>query len=151
MFHQSTDTWITSRETRFLCFAQLKMLKASKKFSRSYLQRRKMKKRRQKEFLTTWLCLNCKKSLQQLRSCVIVKRGLLIWKMFLSLLNRRTVTWNLFVKQTMEMRWWWRNLFFSFSRAIFRETSAEMKVKTVNVIIKNKSITIFRGLYFRRP
>ena len=107
----------------------IKQVKASKNFSRSCLQRRKIKKRRQKEFLTTWLCLNCKKSLQQLRLCVIVKRGLLFWKMFLSLLNRRTATWNLFLKQTMEMKRWWRNLFFSFSRATFRETSAEMKVK----------------------
>ena len=115
---------------------RIKQVKASKKFSRSYLQRRKIKKRRQKEFLKTWLCLNCKKSPQQLRSCVIVKRGLLFWKMFSPLLKRRMATWSLFVKQTMEMRWWWRNLFFSFSRAIFRETSTEMKVKTVNVIVK---------------
>ena len=35
-----------------------------KNLSGSYLQRREMKKRRQKEFLTNWECLNCKKSSQ---------------------------------------------------------------------------------------
>ena len=38
-----------------------------KKFTTSYLQRRKMEKWRQKEFLTTLrMSINCKKSLQQL-------------------------------------------------------------------------------------
>ena len=45
-----------------------------KKCSRSYLQRRKMEKRRQKELLTTWESLNDKKSSQQLPSCVIATR-----------------------------------------------------------------------------
>ena len=58
------DTWITSRETCFLCFVQhdarvwkclcdyfgLRKLKPWKTFSRSYLQRRKTEKRRQIEF-----------------------------------------------------------------------------------------------------
>ena len=37
--------------------------------------------------------------------------------------------------QTMEIAWWWHNLFFSFSRvarAIFREIWTEMNFKTVN-------------------
>ena len=37
--------------------------------------------------------------------------------------------------QTMEITWWWHNLFFSFSRvarAIFREIWTEMNFKTVN-------------------
>ena len=50
-------------------------------FSRSYLQRRKMEKRRQKELLT-WECLNYKKSSQQLPSCVIAMRDSLFCKMF---------------------------------------------------------------------
>ena len=56
-----------------------------KKFTRSYLQRRKMEKWRQKEFLTTLrMSINCKKSLQQLNCdhCVIAARDLLFWKMF---------------------------------------------------------------------
>jgi len=53
-----------------------------KKFSCSYLQRRKLGKSRQKEFSTTWECLNCKKSSQQLPSCVIAARGSLFCKMF---------------------------------------------------------------------
>ena len=38
-------------------------------------------------------------------------------------------------------------VFLFLSRAIFRETSTEMDVKTLNVIVKNKSTTIFHGLY----
>ena len=56
--------------------------KAGKKFSRGYLQRRKMKKQRQKEFLTTWECLNDKKSSQQLPLCVITMRDSLFCKTF---------------------------------------------------------------------
>ena len=66
---------MTLRETCFLCFSQhgarfwkclwdyfgLSKWKAPKTFSRSYLQSRKIEKRRQKEFLTTWKCLSCKK------------------------------------------------------------------------------------------
>ena len=37
-----------------------------KRFSRSYLQRGKMEKRRPKKLLTTWQCLNYKKSSQKL-------------------------------------------------------------------------------------
>ena len=44
--------------------------KLRKKLSRSYLQRRKMEKRRPKKLLTTWQCLNYKKTSQQLPSCV---------------------------------------------------------------------------------
>ena len=49
----------------------LKQVTAWKKRSRSYLQRRKIKKQRQKELFTAWECLNYKKSSQQLPSCVI--------------------------------------------------------------------------------
>lgn len=59
-----------------------------KKFTTSYLQRRKMEKWRQKEFLTTLrMSINCKKSLQQLNCdhCVIAVRDLLFWKMFRTL------------------------------------------------------------------
>ena len=34
-----------------------------------------------------------------------------------------------------------------FTRMIFREASMEMDFKTVNVVLKNKSTTIFHGLY----
>ena len=37
------------------------------------------------------------------------------------------------------------------ARAIFRETSTEMDVKTVNVIVKNKSTTVSHRLFFYRP
>ena len=56
--------------------------KLRKKFSRSYLQRRKMEKRRPKKLLTTWQCLNYKKSSQQLPSCVFATRDSLFCKMF---------------------------------------------------------------------
>ena len=59
-----------------------------KKFTTSYLQRRKMEKWRQKEFLTTLrMSINCKKSLQQLNcdNCVIAVRDLLFRKMFRTL------------------------------------------------------------------
>ena len=70
-----TDTcmWMRSWKTCFLCIVQhgtrfwkclwdffrLSKWKPQKKLSRSYLQRKKMEKRRQKEFLTTWECLYC--------------------------------------------------------------------------------------------
>ena len=77
-----------SREICFLCFVQhgagfwkclwhyfgLSKRKPRKKISRSYLQTRKMEKWRQKEFLTTWECLNCKKSSQQFPSSAIARR-----------------------------------------------------------------------------
>ena len=53
--------------------------------SRSYLQRRKMEKQRRKKLLTTWQCLNYKKSSQQLPSCVFATRDTLFCKMFLLL------------------------------------------------------------------
>ena len=56
--------------------------KLRKKFSRSYLQRRKMEKRRPKKLLTTWQCLNYKKSSQQLPTCVFATRDSLFCKMF---------------------------------------------------------------------
>ena len=59
--------------------------KPRKKLSRSYLQRRKMENQRQKELLTTWECLNYKKSSQQLPSCVIATRDSLFCKMPLPL------------------------------------------------------------------
>ena len=37
------------------------------------------------------------------------------------------------------------------ARAIFRETSAEMDIKTVIVIVKNKSTTVSHGLFSYRP
>ena len=37
------------------------------------------------------------------------------------------------------------------ARAIFRETSTEMDIKTVNVIVKNKSTTVSHGLFSYRP
>ena len=37
------------------------------------------------------------------------------------------------------------------ARAIFRETSTDMDVKTVNVIVKNKSTKVFHGLFSYRP
>ena len=86
---------MTSREICFLCFVQhnarfwkclwdffgFKRVKTSKKFSRSYLQRRKMEKRK-KKLLTTWECLNYKKSSQQSPSCVLSTRDSLFCKMF---------------------------------------------------------------------
>ena len=59
--------------------------KLQKKFSRSYLQRRKMEKRRSKRLLTTRQCLNYKKSSQQLPSCVFATRDSLFCKMFVAL------------------------------------------------------------------
>ena len=93
MIYQSTDTWMTSRETCFLCFVQhgarfWKCLwdnsdktkwNPRKMFHWSYLQERKMEKRGQKELLTTLECLNYKKSLP---SCFIASRDSPFSKMF---------------------------------------------------------------------
>ena len=68
-------------------FVRLFWVKASeslKKISRSYLQRRKMEKQRQKEPFTTRECLNYKKSSQLLPSCVIGTRFAVV-QMFLPL------------------------------------------------------------------
>lgn len=98
--YMQTHAWMTSWENCFLCFAQHgaqiwkcvfdyfgfgRWISKEKKFTRSYLQRRKMEKWRQKEFLTTLrMSINCKKSLQQLNCdhCVIAARDLLFRKMF---------------------------------------------------------------------
>ena len=45
----------------------------------------------------------------------------------------------------MEKTWWWPNLFFSFSRTIFWETSMEVDFETVNIIVRNKWTTILHG------
>ena len=37
------------------------------------------------------------------------------------------------------------------ARAIFRETSTGLDVKTVNVVVKNKSTTVSHGLFSYRP
>ena len=96
MIYQSTDTWMTSCETCFLCFVQhgarfwiclwdyfgLKQVKFSKNVQQELLQERKMEKRGQKELFTTLKCLNHKKSSQQLPSCFIAMRRLPFCKMF---------------------------------------------------------------------
>ena len=66
---------------------------------------------------------------------------------------RPLVGWELFSirEQTMEMTWWWRNLSFSFSRARFQRIFNINVIKTVNVVVKNKSTTIFYGLFSDRP
>ena len=65
MIYQSTDTWMTSRKTCFLCFVQhgarfwmclwhyfgLKQVKSLKMFNRSYLKERKTEKRETKRVL----------------------------------------------------------------------------------------------------
>ena len=79
-------------ETCFLCVVQngarfWKSLwdyfgqKHRKNLSRSYLQRRKMEKRKHKELFTTWKRLNYKKFSQQLPSYVIATRDSLFCKM----------------------------------------------------------------------
>ena len=84
LFYLLCSTWraVLNMLVRLFRIKQVKTWKPPKKFSRSYLQRRKMEKRRQKEFLTTWECLNCKKSSQQLPSCVIAPRDSLFRKIF---------------------------------------------------------------------
>ena len=90
MIYQSTNTWMTSRETCFLCSVQhgarfwkclwvyfgLKQVKSPKKVQQELITiERKMEKRGQKELLTTLECLtNYKKSSQQLPSCFIAMR-----------------------------------------------------------------------------
>ena len=73
------DTWMPWWETCFICFVEhgarfwkclrdyfgLSKWRARKMFSRSCLQVGKTEKPIQKEFLTTWKCLNRKKSSQQ--------------------------------------------------------------------------------------
>ena len=92
MIYWSTETWMISQETCLLCFVEhgtrfwkcfwdyfgLREVKASKKRSKSYLQR-KMDKRREKELFTNSECLNYKKSSQQLPLCVIATRDSLFF------------------------------------------------------------------------
>ena len=53
--------------------------------------------------------------------------------------------------QTMEITSWWRNLFFSFSRARFsEELQRKWTPKTGKVIVRNQLTTIFYGLYSYR-
>ena len=69
-------------ENAYEIISNLSKWKPPKKISRSYLQRRKMEKRRPKKLLTTLQCLNYKKSSQQLSSCVIAMRDSLFCKCF---------------------------------------------------------------------
>ena len=77
--------------TVVIMFVRLFHAKASEKLRKKglagaiILQKRKVEKRRRKELLTTWECLNHKQSLQQLPSCVISTRHSLFFKMFLPL------------------------------------------------------------------
>ena len=77
--------------TVVIMFVRLFQAKASEKLKKKglagaiILQKRKVEKRRRKELLTTWECLNHKQSLQQLPSCVISTRHSLFFKMFLPL------------------------------------------------------------------
>ena len=77
--------------TVVIMFVRLFHAKASEKLKKKglagaiILQKRKVEKRRRKELLTTWECLNHKQSLQQLPSCVISTRHSLFFKMFLPL------------------------------------------------------------------
>ena len=84
-------TWMLSWEICFLCFVQrwravlkifVRYFRISKKFNRSYLQRRKMEKGGWKGLLTTWEYLNYKKSSQRLLKCVIATGDSLFCKMF---------------------------------------------------------------------
>ena len=72
-------------------FVRLFRIKASESFeqnlSRSYLQRKKMEKRKHLELFTNWEGLNYKKFSQQLPSCVIATRDSLFCKMFSPSLN----------------------------------------------------------------
>ena len=52
LFSLLCSTWRAVLKV-FVRLFRIKQVKASKKFSRSYLERRKMEKRRQKEFLTS--------------------------------------------------------------------------------------------------
>ena len=85
----STDTWMMSRETCFLCFVQhgaqfwkcivrLFRIKASKSLGKSLAgaiaKKKNWKKGDPKKLLITWECLNDKKSSKQLPSCVIAGR-----------------------------------------------------------------------------
>ena len=58
LFSLYCSTWHAVRKCLW-DFFRLSKWKPQKKLSRSYLQRKKMEKRRQKEFLTTWECLYC--------------------------------------------------------------------------------------------
>ena len=81
-----------STVTAVIMFVRLFQAKASESLKKKGLagaiiivQKRKVEKRRRKELLSTWECLNDKQSLQQLPSCVISTRHLLFCKMFLPL------------------------------------------------------------------
>ena len=89
-------------------FVRLFRVKASeslKKISRTYLQRRKMEKQRQKEPFTTWECLNYKKSSIQFPSCVIGTR-LAVLQMFLPLFCfEEEKTLKIFQRNCTHVKW----------------------------------------------
>ena len=61
-------------------------------------------------------------------------------------LHRREL-WSVRV-ETMEMMRWWRNMFFSFLvMQLLEKLKENWMSKTFNVIINNKSQTVFHGLY----
>ena len=94
--YQSTDTWMTSRETCFLFFVQhgarfwiclwdyfgLKQVNSSKNVQQELFTRKKNGETGTEELLTTLECLNYKKSSQQLPSCFIAMRDSPFCKMF---------------------------------------------------------------------
>ena len=59
----------------------------------------------------------------------------------------RRELWSVRV-ETMEMMQWWRNMFFSFLvMQLLEKLKENWMSKTFNVIINNKSQTVFHGLY----
>ena len=59
----------------------------------------------------------------------------------------RRELWSVRV-ETMEMMRWWRNMFFSFLvMQLLEKLKENWMSKTFNVIINNKSQTVFHGLY----
>ena len=135
MIYQSTNTWMTSRETCFLCSVQhgaqfwkclwvyfgLKQVKSPKKVQQELITiERKMEKRGQKELLTTLECLtNYKKASQQLPSRFIAMRDSPFCKTFSPLFC--------FEGLVKKYRWGWAMRFWALCKGWVVQFSATLR------------------------
>ena len=98
LFSLFCSTWRTVLQD----YIGLSTWKPRKQFTKSHSQTRKMVKRRQKEFLATWECLNCRKISQQLILCHRHKR-LSVLKNVLAIILH-WASWNKFWRNFLQVR-----------------------------------------------
>ena len=82
---------------------------------------------------------------------MILLRYIYITMSYFSCAGWGTVMFDKSQKQTMETIWWCTHNILFLACAVFQDISIEVDVKTVHVIVKNKSTTIFLSLYSYWP